>query len=188
MTSDKYSTPKLSDVTINFTLADLNPPVITDLTEDPDPQYEGGTVGITANVTDDVGVNLVRINIEGIGNYTMNYDPLSDLYHYNESYSAIGTYNYTIWAKDTSDNWNSASSSFAIIELPDEKPPDDWWWILLVIIIIIIITIILFLLMRRRKKEEGKESVQPHPQLPPPPPPPPNQTQSPPYQTEAEVK
>jgi predicted GH43/DUF377 family glycosyl hydrolase len=186
VTADRDATPILSHVNINYTLADTNMPTISDLTEDPDPQYEGGTVGITARVTDDFGVDLVRINIEGVGNYTMNYDPLSDLYHYNASYSAIGTYNYTIWAKDTSENWNSASSSFAIIELPDdEEPPDDWWWILLVIIIIILIIIILFLLMRKRKKEEEEEPAPPQAVPPPspdessatqnPPPPPPQQ-------------
>jgi predicted GH43/DUF377 family glycosyl hydrolase len=176
-TSDNWASESGS-----FTIQDSTPPEIKDLIEDPDPQYEDGYVGITAKVTDDIGVELVRIDIEGVGNYTMNYDPLADLYHYNESYSAIGIYNYTIWAKDTSDNWNSASSSFTIKELPDdEEPPDDWWWILLVIIIIILIIIILFLLMRRRRKEEEEEPAPS--QAPPQPPPPPDEsstTQNPP--------
>jgi hypothetical protein len=163
-TTDIQATPVLSDVTINYTLADATPPTISDLTEDPDPQYKGGIVGITARVTDDIGVERVSINIEGVGNYTMNYYPVSDLYHYNASFLEIGIYSYTIWAKDTSDNWDFASSSFTVIEL-DEKPPDDWWWILLVIIIIILIIIILFLLMRRKKKEEEEEEPAP-PQLP----------------------
>jgi hypothetical protein len=168
-TTDRNVTSILSDVTINYILADPNPPTITDLSADPDPQYSGGFVNISARVTDDIGLDEVRVSIAGVGNYSMNYDSISDLYYYNASFSDHGTYSYAIWARDTSDNWNSESSYFTILEPQDEEPVDDWWWIILVIIIIILVMIILLLLMRRRKKKEEEETALPPP-LPPPPP------------------
>jgi ATP-dependent Zn protease len=150
-------------------LSDPAPPTITGLSADPDPQHSGGFVNISTKVSDDVGLDEVRVSIAGVGNYSMNYDSGSDRYFYNASFSDHGNYSYAIWARDTSDNWNSESSSFTILEPQDEKPVDDWWWIILVIIIIILVIIILFVLMRRKKKEEVEEAALP---LPPPPPPP----------------
>jgi predicted GH43/DUF377 family glycosyl hydrolase len=170
-----------------FAIQDSTSPVISNLVEDPDPQYINDDIGISATIIDNLDIDEVWINIEEFGNFSMTPVSGTDEYFYDRSFQNPGTYTYTIWAKDNSDNWNSASSSFTIIELDDEEPVYDWWWVLLVIIIIILIIIILFLLMKRRKKEEEEEPAQPQSQLPPPPPPPPNQTQSPPYQAEAEV-
>jgi predicted GH43/DUF377 family glycosyl hydrolase len=176
----------------SFVIQDSTPPEISDLVETPDPQEVNKEIRVSAVATDNIGIDEVWINIEGIGNFTMNYNSSADKYYYETIHQISGTFIYTIWAKDTSNNWNSASSSFMISEQLDEKPVLDWWWILLVIIIIILIIIILFLLMRRRKKEEEEEpssqqipsspplppqsmkQEQPHTPPPPPPPPPSN--------------
>jgi predicted GH43/DUF377 family glycosyl hydrolase len=174
----------------SFAIRDTTPPEISDLVEIPDPQEVDKAIRVSAFATDNIAIDEVWINIEGIGNFTMNYNSSADNYYYENAYQIPGTFSYTIWAEDTSDNWNSASSSFTISKPSDEKPVLDWWWIISAIIIIILIIIILLLLMRRRRKEEEEEPVpsqlpqrpsssppqskkQEEPHTPPPPPPPP---------------
>jgi hypothetical protein len=50
----------------------------------------------------------------------MKYDFLSNRYYNNRVYDIIGTYQFTIWASDTSDNWKSKSDEFTI---QDMQPP-----------------------------------------------------------------
>lgn len=114
-TSDNWASASDS-----FAIQDTTPPTITDVSANPDPQEVGGSVNITANVTDNVKVDEVWIDIVGEGNFSMKYDSGSGLYYYSDSYSPTDTYSYTIWANDTSDNWNSTSSSFTI---QDTIPP-----------------------------------------------------------------
>jgi predicted GH43/DUF377 family glycosyl hydrolase len=163
-TSDNWASASSS-----FVIHDTTPPEIKNLEEDPDPQYINKNVRKSANITDNLKLDEVWINIEGIGNFSMSYDSSTSKYYYEGSYQNAGLYTYTIWANDTSGNWNSESSSFTILKSSDEKPVQDWWWIILIIVIIILIIIILFLLFRRRKKKEEEEPTSP--QLPPPPPP-----------------
>jgi len=117
-TSDNWDS---ATANFNVTLpVDDQPPEIINLVENPDPQEVNGIVNITANITDNVGVDEVWIDIDGIGNFSMSYDSTSDKYYYEQSYDAVDTYTYTIWANDTSDNWNSSSSTFTI---QDTIPP-----------------------------------------------------------------
>lgn len=104
----------------SFQIVDIQAPMINDVAEDPDPQELGGYVNITVNITDNVKVYEVWINITGIGNFSMSYDSSTGLYFRNAAYFLINTYTYTVWTNDTSDNWNSTSSSFQII---DTQPP-----------------------------------------------------------------
>lgn len=100
---------------------DTQPPTILNLEATPDPQAPDVNVEISADVTDNVGVDEVWINIadpdgNNVGNYTMS-PGTGDEYSYENDFPAEGRYTYTIWANDTSNNWASASGSFDIQEL-----------------------------------------------------------------------
>jgi len=103
-----------------FSIQDQVPPEITNIIENPGMQEAGGYVNITANVTDNVEVDEVWVNITGVGNFSMKYDVLTGKYFFNSVYILPITYDHTIWANDTSNNWNSSSSSFLVI---DTKAP-----------------------------------------------------------------
>ncbi|MCK4444620.1 MAG: Ig-like domain repeat protein, partial [Thermoplasmata archaeon] len=120
-TSDNWNSSSGS-----FAMRDTIPPGISDVDASPSPQEVYGDVNITANVTDNFKVSEVMVVITDpdgtlVGNFTMEYDPDSGKYYYEQSYSKLGTYSFTIWANDTSDNWNSSSGSFTI---HDTTPPD----------------------------------------------------------------
>lgn len=102
----------------NFTIStdsDTTPPEIANLTETPEPQEYNGNVNITADITDETAMDTVYINVSypnaTYTNTTMT-DGAGDEYYYNTTYTLIGQYNYTIWANDTSDNWNSSAVTF----------------------------------------------------------------------------
>jgi predicted GH43/DUF377 family glycosyl hydrolase len=136
-TSDNWASASSS-----FVIHDTTPPEIKDLVEDPDPQETNKNVRISANITDNFELDEVWIDIVDIGNFSMIYDSNMGEYFYNRTYHNPDTYSYTIWAKDTSDNWNSESSTFVIEKPVGEKGLlEDWWWILLIILIIILIII-----------------------------------------------
>jgi len=98
---------------------DITPPEISNIQDIPDPQKKGGWVNITVNVTDNVGVSEVWLNITyPNGSYT-NVSITGNLtgttYYCNQTYNDLGQYNYTIWANDTSDNQNKSKSHFKIL-------------------------------------------------------------------------
>lgn len=104
-----YTTNAASDTTL---------PELANATETPDPQDYGGYVNITADITDDTALygawaNISYPNGTVKGNYSMTAGT-GDEYYYNTTYSYAGWYNYTIWANDTADNWNSTTGSFNI--------------------------------------------------------------------------
>ncbi|MFO7991735.1 MAG: hypothetical protein R6U61_05520, partial [Thermoplasmata archaeon] len=103
-----------------FVIIGPNIPKITNVDAQPDPQVTGGFVNITCNVTDDIGVSEVWVNITApsgttLGNYSMNYSSITSLAYFNRTYTTIGTYDYTIWANDTSNNWNNSSGHTFLI-------------------------------------------------------------------------
>lgn len=96
-----------SSALIQFTV-DVTPdtvkPVINNLQALPNPVAPGQTITITANVTDNNNaVHTVLIQLNGI-NHTMTM--AGDLYSYAgfNTTEVVGTYNYTIYANDTSNN------------------------------------------------------------------------------------
>ncbi|MCK4444814.1 MAG: PKD domain-containing protein, partial [Thermoplasmata archaeon] len=101
-----------------------NPPLIQNVMEIPNPQEIYGFVNVSADVWDDYG--LVDVWIEIISpdmtstNVSMTSGP-GDQFYYRRMYSALGTYDYTIWALDVYDNWNFSAGSFLI---DDWTPPD----------------------------------------------------------------
>lgn len=91
-------------------LMDIIPPIITNVQVTPAIQIAGGWVNITCEVTDNIAVNTVKVNITcpaGCNfNVTMNNIPGTNIYYYNSTYSIIGTWYFFIWANDTSGNTN----------------------------------------------------------------------------------
>jgi parallel beta-helix repeat protein len=117
----------LSNIVMARTLQDLTAPIIAGLKTEPNPQSVYDNVNISAIVSDNYQLSNVWINLtypDGLFiNQTM--DNTGALYHFNQSYNSIGTYNFTIWAKDTPDNWASSDGQFLIydIEVPSIVNP-----------------------------------------------------------------
>lgn len=102
----------------SFLIDDSNAPVISNVLDGPDPQIPGGSVNISCDVTDDVGVFGVWVNITlpsgGYNNISLNKGA-ADEWFINSSYITLGIYNYVIWANDTNNNWiSSAGYQFTI--------------------------------------------------------------------------
>ncbi|UCG68184.1 MAG: hypothetical protein JSV09_10200 [Thermoplasmata archaeon] len=93
---------------------DTTPPSIDDITEGPDPQGLNEFVNISAYITDNFGVDEAWININGVGEFSMEYDPINGRYYWNQTYGLLGTYTFTIYANDTMDNLASDTGSFLI--------------------------------------------------------------------------
>jgi hypothetical protein len=94
-------------------------PIISDVSAIPDPQEIYEAVNISANITDigqiyGVSVEIYDPDFNFVGNFSMLYDPVNGRYYWDQSYDILGTYTFTIYANDTSDNWNSYSGSFII--------------------------------------------------------------------------
>jgi hypothetical protein len=101
---------------------DTTPPQLFDVHDFPDPQQAGGFVNISCYVTDNVQVNTVKVNIHGPNgftplNATMNKDGDS-LYYYNSTYTLEGSYHYSIWANDSSNNRNTSNTYNFSIKKP----------------------------------------------------------------------
>lgn len=91
---------------------DNDAPSITDISATPSSQDASGYVNITCAVTDNVAVNVVKINITDPDSSTINTTmPGGGTYYYNTTYTTIGQYSYYIWANDTSGNSNTSSTS-----------------------------------------------------------------------------
>jgi hypothetical protein len=108
-----------------FGIGDNSRPELSDLADAPDPQENGFYVNITVNVTDDVAVGEVWLNITYPDNAWKNVSMQfggGDVWYYNRTYHDIGSYSYTVWANDTSSNWNSTGPADFMIR--DTDPPE----------------------------------------------------------------
>lgn len=148
-------------------ITDTTPPTISDVKKDPDPQELGKIIKISANVTDDVEVDIVFIEIkdsEGnvVGNFSMAYDSVADRYELEKSFDKTGTYTFTIWAKDTSANFASSQGEFTIKKAEAISFLEQYWWVVLLIVVIIVIIMVAVLFLRRKGPVLTEE-------LPPPP-------------------
>jgi hypothetical protein len=88
-----------TNTALKYACMDL-PPAIATVNAQPDPQNKGGFVNITCDVTDNLGVNLVMVNITYPDASSVNVTMSSGSYYYNVTYEQVGTYTYCIWAKD----------------------------------------------------------------------------------------
>jgi hypothetical protein len=117
--SDVLGNLNLTGARVTLIIQDTTPPIISDVTAVPDPQEVYEVVNISANITDigqifGVSVEIYDPDLNFVGNFSMLYDPINGRYYWNLSYDILGTYTFTIYVNDTSDNWNSYSGSFVI--------------------------------------------------------------------------
>jgi hypothetical protein len=97
---------------------DNNPPQLNNLADSPDPQENGLTMNITVDATDDFGIGSVWVNItypdSSYTNLTM-LNGSGDEWYLEDIFNDLGTYTYSVWANDTSDNWiNIGPGTFTI--------------------------------------------------------------------------
>ncbi|MFQ5910595.1 MAG: Ig-like domain-containing protein, partial [Thermoplasmata archaeon] len=104
-------------------LVDNFPPNITQLSVNPTPQEVYFNINISANVTDDFGLQSVSVNVtwpdSSWSNESMS-PAAGDIFFRDRSYDLLGSYSFTIWAGDTSGNWNSSIDGFEVV---DTTPP-----------------------------------------------------------------
>ncbi|MFQ6061279.1 MAG: PA14 domain-containing protein, partial [Thermoplasmata archaeon] len=104
---------------------DTVPPEIHNTKAVPSMQELGLPVNISADVTDNVSVYEVLLNLSsptGVSsNITMSYGQGNSFY-LNRSYSEMGSYSFVIWASDSNGNWNSTAGSFSMAHLPARPP------------------------------------------------------------------
>jgi hypothetical protein len=108
----------------SFLMEDTTPPLVTGTVATPNPQESNSNVNITATVTDNYQVFEAYVEVIDpfaviLGNFTMQWDAMALQFYYEQSYWELGDYDYTIWASDTSNNWDSAPGSFTIIDTTD---------------------------------------------------------------------
>jgi len=104
--------------------ADATPPTIVSATAVPIPQEVHLPVNVSALIQDDVAVGEAWLNVTdpigGTSNLTMSFDSSSGRYYLTNGYGLLGVFSFTIWAADTSGNWNSATGQFTV---RDTTPP-----------------------------------------------------------------
>ena len=126
-----FSTPIDLSFVITGYLEDITPPVISDvmLTNSTplDTDVPFGWENVSCNVTDNVLVNQVKLNVTNPDTttveYTMTKVPGTDTYYYNTTFTVAGDYTYYIWAIDTSDN--IATSTPETFLLPENWDMND---------------------------------------------------------------
>ena len=113
-------------------------PEITDVQVNPPIQEPTGYVNISCNVTDDIDVGLVIVNITYPNGSVSSMSMLNifgtDIYYYNISYALRGIYTFFIWANDTDGNPNiSKTFTFKIMSqnvmwVDDDFNPSTIGW------------------------------------------------------------
>ena len=93
-------------------------PSITDATSLPEIQEAGDYVNISAEVIDllldGIWINLTDPSGDTVGNFSMAFDSSTGRYYDNRIYSVVGTYEFMIWANDTSSNWDLLIGEFNV--------------------------------------------------------------------------
>ncbi len=97
-----------TSATFGITVNDNDPPIITNTLATPSSQLVNGHVNISATITDNINLLEKKVRITGPEGYTpVNISLIQDggnTFYYNATYTITGLYNYSIWAKDTSNN------------------------------------------------------------------------------------
>jgi hypothetical protein len=103
----------------SFTIHDTIPPDIVNVSSVPDPQEVFGAINIQAQVTDNYQLSNVWIEIfypNGtlLKDVQLDYNLSNNIYFTNDLFNRIGTFSFTIWANDSSDNIASVSGSLIV--------------------------------------------------------------------------
>jgi len=92
----------------NIDVFDDEDPMFSNINATPFSQIIDNYVNISATITDNIGIGTVKISIDGPGGFNpINVSMINSLdneYYYYNNYSVLGSYNYSIWAMDTSGN------------------------------------------------------------------------------------
>ncbi len=87
---------------------DIFPPDIVGLQASPQIQIPGGSINITCQIIDNVGVNATFLSVAmpngSYINISLNRVGNTTYYYFNLTYDEKGVYNYYVWANDTSNN------------------------------------------------------------------------------------
>jgi len=106
-------------------VSDNDPPTITNILATPSPQEIGGYVNITAEVTDNIDVGNVSLNItypdSSYENFSITSNVSANIYYCNQTYSQYDYHYYLIWAND--EYGNAATSSSNSFFIGDYSPP-----------------------------------------------------------------
>lgn len=104
--------------------SDTSPPTIANVAVSPPTQVAGGSVTVSATITDDVAVSAATVDITRPdathANVTMG--AIGDTYAAAARWTQVGAYAFTIWAFDVTGLWTTAGGSFAITA-GDTTPP-----------------------------------------------------------------
>ncbi|HYY47169.1 MAG TPA: hypothetical protein VFA17_00625 [Thermoplasmata archaeon] len=133
---------------------DTIPPTISALAANPARQLSGGAVNITAQATDNVAVTGVSAQIVGPSldtNLTMTRLDAS-MFYLNRTYTANGTYRFTVWARDAAGNLQSRQGSFDI-GAPQPPAADSNYLILAGTIAVLAAIGFALLIWRRRARK-----------------------------------
>ena len=107
---NSYTTP-----TVLIPVDDNDSPAISSVSASPTPQSIGGYVNISADVTDNIAVNEVFLNIIYPNSFNENFsitaNQTGNTYFCNKIYNTVGTYTYNIWANDNS-NYYTISGNY----------------------------------------------------------------------------
>jgi len=105
---------------------DTTRPTISAVQATPASVVTGGTVTISATVTDDVQVTSVVVDMTQPDATSVNQTMVAganNVYSHAQAWTQIGTYTFRIWATDSSGNVASAAGSFEITQPQDTTPP-----------------------------------------------------------------
>jgi len=122
---DSYGNGNSTSIS-TVTVLDNDRPEISNIQASPSTQEVDGYVNISAEVTDNIAVNEVFLNITypdtGYQNISITSNVSKNIYYCNKSFGQYGTHYYFIFANDQNSNkLTSATNSFII---GDFSPPD----------------------------------------------------------------
>ncbi|MFQ5910154.1 MAG: choice-of-anchor V domain-containing protein, partial [Thermoplasmata archaeon] len=115
---------RTENYTINIVAQDIYPPEILNAQAVPSPQERYGSVNISATIRDLSGIYGAWVIVDLPDASSLNLSLTAgqnDVYHVENAFGLVGTYDFTVWAEDNGGMGNSSSGhSFEIV---DTTPP-----------------------------------------------------------------